>query len=173
MSRSGSRRTSQPRKRGKKVPFKNYLLIKSGGLDAKGRECSARVSAKLLLDARVWPLWEFTRNRKVIAPGDRVAIYLAGVSEVIATAQVQTVGRWSVAHAKAYPLMLDGTPTAVLLLDDVAWLPEPVKVKARLSSLSFIPPDAPKWGVAFMGGTRAVNDVDFEILTSPAALKMA
>jgi len=155
------------------VPFKNYLLIKSGGLDAKGRECSARVSAKLLLDARVWPLWEFTRNRKVIASGDRMAIYLAGVSEVIATAQVQTVGRWSVAHAKAYPLMLDGTPTAVLLLDDVAWLPEPVKVKARLSSLSFIKPDTPKWGVAFMGGTRAVNDFDFEMLTSPAALKMA
>ncbi len=148
-----------------KMATNNYLLIKSGGLDAKGRSCTALESAKLLLDAQVWPLWEFTRNRKVITSGDRAAIYLAGTSEVIATARVQKVDRWKSTFAKTYPLMLDGTPTAVLLLQDVAWLPKPIKVRTCLPRLSFINQDTPKWGVAFMGGTRAVSAADFYLLT--------
>lgn len=143
----------------------NYLLIKSDGLDSKGHRRSALESAQLLLDAQVWPLWEFTRNRKVIAFGDRVAVYLAGTSEVIATAQIRKVDRWTSDHAKAYPLMLDGTPTAVLLLQDVARLAAPVQVRAFLPKLSFINQNTPKWGVAFMGGTRAVSDADFDLLT--------
>lgn len=152
---------------------KNYLLIKSGGMDARGQKCSAQVSAQRLLEAKAWPLWEFTRNRKAIASGDRLAIYLAGVSEVIATARVRSVDRWTGVHAKSYPLMPDGTPTAVLLLDEVSWLPLPVRVKDRLAKLSFINSETPKWGVAFMGGTRAVNDADFEALTRSASVASA
>ncbi len=148
---------------------KNYLLIKQSGWDAKGDKCSALESAQLLLTAKVWPLWDFTRNRKAIIAGDQVAIYLAGTSEVIATACVLKVEKWSVTHAKGYPLLLDGTPVAVLLLESVAMLPVPVQVKQRLRCLSFINSDSKKWGVAFMGGSRAVNDADFAQLTSPVA----
>lgn len=143
----------------------NYLLIKQHGLDAKGRNCTARASAQLLLDAKVWPLWDRTRNRKVIAAGDRLAVYLAGTSEVIATAQVLKVEKWSNSHARWYPLLLDGIPAAVLVLENVSMLPVPVQVRQRLQQLSFVPRNSSKWGVAFMGGVRVVSDVDFKQLT--------
>lgn len=145
---------------------KNYLLIKSSGPDRNGRNLTALASAKLLLDAKTWPLWTKTRNRKVIAAGDRLAVYLAGSSEVIATAVVSRVEKWNAIHANRYPLMLDSAAHATLILGDIHLLTTPVTVKERLKQLSFINQESEKWGVAFMGGTRAVSDDDFRVLTT-------
>lgn len=147
---------------------KKYVLIKRNGPDRNGRNLTALASAMLLLDAKTWPLWDSTRNRKVIAVGDQLAIYLAGSSEVIATAKVSKIEKWNAIFANRYPLMLDGSPEAVLVLDEVTLLEHPVKVKDRLKGLSFINHESQKWGVAFMGGSRAVSDDDFCILTTPA-----
>jgi hypothetical protein len=147
--------------------MKHFLLIKREGFDALGGRLTAQESATALLAAGIWPLWEHTRNRLAMKAGDRVAVYLSGDGgcRVIATADVKTIGQWDRTSAKSYPLALDGIPFSVLHLDDVKLLDNPVEVKARLAKLSFINHGSPKWGVAFMGGTRALGAADFNTLT--------
>lgn len=148
---------------------KHFVLIKQACLDAQGRKLSAEAAARRLLDMRQWPLWQGTRNRRAIVAGSRLAIYLAGSCEVIAMGVVARVDAWTAAHGRTYPLLLDGAPAAVLVMDQVRDLDTRVAVKERLQSLSFIAEGAKKWGVAFMGGTRAVSAADFEVLTGPVA----
>lgn len=144
----------------------HYILIKRDGYDAQGHKCSAAQCAQLLLDYGRWPLWEKTRNRKKIAVGDRIAVYLAGCSEVVAVAVVSGIEQWKNVHARKYPLELDGVPQAQLLLSDVRPLAPSIAVRDRLHRLSFITQGSPKWGVAFMGGTRGVSTADFAVLTA-------
>jgi hypothetical protein len=151
----------------KKTSF--YLLTKREGFDAGGRMRSARQCALMLLDAGIWPLWMGTRNRRIVSTGDQVAIYLAGAggSEVIATAEIAEIQPWDRKIAAQYPLLLDGTPVTVLKLRAAHILSPSVQVRRCLSTLSFIKPGATKWGVAFMGGCRALHAADFAILTTP------
>lgn len=149
---------------------KHFVLIKQACLDAQGRRVSAEAAAKRLLDFGRWPLWQGTRNRRAITAGARLAIYLAGSCEVIAMGAVARVDLWNAEHRRTYPLLLDGAPAAVLVMEDLHLFSTPVPVKERLQRLSFISAGSKKWGVAFMGGTRAVNAEDFAVLTgSPPA----
>lgn len=143
----------------------HFILIKGPGNDNRGESLSPTASALALLKAGFWPLWQNTRNRKAIAASSAIAVYVTGVSEVLATAVVERVEQWTATHRRSYPLMLDGTPAAVLVLGQVKVLERPVRVKERLKSLSFINQSSRKWGMAFYGGTRAVNHVDFDTLT--------
>ncbi len=150
----------------------HFVLIKREGLARDGRALSALESAKALVDGGVWPLWEHTRNRKSIGAGAKLAVYLAGHGgKVIATACARDVTPWSASLARRYPLVLDGVPGAAIHLQDVRMLPTPVQVRSRIGELSFlVGRNASKWGVAFMGGTRAVSEQDFRVLTTPARL---
>lgn len=153
---------------------KHYLLIKREGYDPQGKKLSAHFSASALLTAGIWPLWSQTRNRLAIRTGDKLAVYLSGPGNqtVIATARVKKIGPWTRSMASEYPLSLDGTPFSVLYLADVLVLDNAIKVSERLGKISFITKDAvtgrpkQKWGVAFMGGTRSLNAVDFQVLTT-------
>lgn len=150
--------------------MKNYILIKKKCTDRNGKELSALESAKILLNNNTWPLWDTMRNRKAIQAGDRLAIYLAGSSEVVATAKVLKIEKWNSIHANRYPLTLDGTPEAMMILAECSLLTPAIKVKCLLQKLGFINHQTPKWGVAFMGGCRAVTDTDFDLLTSRPAI---
>ena len=88
---------------------------------------------------------------------------------MVASAKVEQVAEWSSSLARAYPLMLDGTPFSVLKLNNISLLPEPVAVKERLCRLSFVNAGSKKWGVAFMGGCRSIGKADFGVLTSTAS----
>ena len=132
-----------------------YLLIKREGLDAKGQRLTARQSASVLLERGIWPLWEHTKNRKAIAAGDLVAVYLLGDGggKVIASARGEQVTEWS----------------SALKLNNIRLLPEPLAVKERLSRLSFVNASSKKWGDVFMGGCRSIGKTDFGVLTSSAS----
>src|SRR5258708_39815402 len=43
------------------------------------------------LERGIWPLYERTRNRDALVPGVRIAIYVGGRAQIIATAVVQEV----------------------------------------------------------------------------------
>lgn len=147
---------------------RHFVLIKQACLDAQGRRLSAEAAAKRLLDFGRWPLWQGTRNRRAITAGSQLAIYLAGSCEVIATGAVARVEPWSAEYRRTYPLLVDGAPAEVLVLEGLRLFESPVAVKERLQRLSFISANAKKWGVAFMGGTRAVDADDFAVLTGAA-----
>lgn len=144
----------------------NFILIKKKCTDRNGKDLTALESAKILLANKTWPLWDTMRNRKAIQTGGRLAIYLAGTSEVVATTKVLKIDKWNAIHANRYPLMLDGTPEAMMILSEGSLLTPPIKVKLLLQKLSFINHQTPKWGVAFMGGCRSVTDADFDLLTT-------
>lgn len=145
----------------------HYLLVKREGVTPEGKILSASESAGLLLQSRIWPLWKATRNRKAVKAADKVAVYLSGHNNqiVIATATVKEQGPWSRTLARAYPLVLDGEPESVLHLDNIVTFDDPRPVKPKLHRLSFYN-GGPKWGVAFMGGTRALSAQDYAILIS-------
>lgn len=154
----------------KGIPVSNnhYVVIKREGYTPRGEWLSPLESATRLLSARLWPLWQGTRNRSAIRAGDRIAVYLAGQggSTVVATARVASLGPWTPEISRNYPLDPDGTAVVVMHLDQVTMLPTPIAVRDRLQALSFINHRTPKWGVAFMGGTRAVSAGDFAVLTA-------
>lgn len=142
----------------------HYVLIRARGTARTGACLNASESARALLDAGVWPLWRHTPHRKRVAPGDSVAIYLAGSSCVIATARVEALGGWSRELRSLYPLMLDGVPAGLLRLGDVRWLRREVQVRDVLGQLSFVPAEERGWGARFSGGVRKVHELDFEVL---------
>jgi hypothetical protein len=156
---------------------RHFLLIKRDGFSKAGRLLNARDSACALLKARVWPLWQNSRNRRAARAGDRIAVYLSGQGNqvVIATATVERIGEWGRDLDRSYPLELDGIPDSVLHLAEVQMLPAPAPVGPILNKLSFVPIDPmtgqpkKKWGVAFMGGVRAISEADFEVLIRSAA----
>lgn len=146
----------------------SYVLIKGAGYDSGGRRLDARESAMKLLDARMWPLWEGSRNRKSVKSGDEIVVYLSGAGNqaVIAQATIEKVGPWDRSVAARYPLTLDGIPSVVMHLANVCVFGSPKSVVDRLASLSFIKPGSKKWGVSFMGGVRAVSMQDFQVLVA-------
>lgn len=146
----------------------SYVLIKGSGYDSKGGKLDARESAMRLLSAKMWPLWDGSRNRKAVKSGDEIAVYLSGAGnqKVIAQATIEKVAPWDRNAAASYPLTLDGIPSVVMHLANVRVFDAPKSVVDRLASLSFIKPGSKKWGVSFMGGVRAVSSQDFQVLTA-------
>jgi hypothetical protein len=152
--------------------MQHFLLIKRDGLARSGARLDASQSALALLNARVWPLWRRTPNRARVKAGDMVAVYLAGAGEsrVIARARVERVGPWNRELANAYPLMLDGEPSAVLHLVDIDVFKQSEDVRALLPRLSFVRPGLRKWGVHFTGGMRSLPAADFALMTGVGTL---
>lgn len=149
----------------------HYLLVKRECFSSTGKALTARESALALLEAGIWPLWEYTRNRRAIKVGDKIAVYLTGEGNrvVMATASIERVTSWDAALSRRYPLLLDGTPWAVLHLSRVDVFPVPKPVISRLSRLSFMSDKlirSRKWGVVFMGGVRSLTPADFRVLTA-------
>lgn len=146
-----------------------FVLVKQEGFSENGALLSAKESAKLLLDSRIWPLWERTNCRKMVAAGDEVLIYLAGMEpgaqSVIASAKIEGISEWSRQYSKDYPLMLEDIPAKVLRLSDVKYLPDAIHVPGVLDKLSFTPKNKSKWGTAFMGGMRHLSKADYSILS--------
>lgn len=147
-----------------------FVLIKQKGHSAAGAALSARDCALALLKARMWALWTRTQNSLHIKQGSEVAIYLAGsgpyTQHFVGKAKVAEVRPWSRTDEQHYPLVLDGTPARLLLLEDIEVFDLPVSIKPLLPYLRFLPPNRAKWGVAFMGGMRSVSRRDFRLLTS-------
>lgn len=145
----------------------HFILIKLPGHSSTGVKLSARLAALKLLECAYWPIFNRTRNKKVMKVDDEVAIYLGGAYNqmVIATAKIGSIEQWDRAYARTYPLAMDGIPEVVLKLSDINILKQPIDIIERLDKLSFTPENRKKWGVAFMGGVRRINENDFQTMT--------
>lgn len=148
----------------------HFALIKGEDSDSKsGARVDALAAAKRLLDVGFWPLWESTPGRIVVDAGDRVCIYLSGVSAVVATARIEKVQPWSRDFGTAYPLALGGTPELVLSLVDVKHLAKPIAAIDHINALDCVGANKLKWGAAFCGGMRTLTPHDFKLLTAASA----
>lgn len=144
----------------------HFALIKSADQDARtGIRIDAMTAAKRLLDEGIWPLWENTPGRIVVAANDRVCVYLSGVGAIIATARIINVQPWSRSFAESYPLVLGGTPELVLCLADIVFSDFPEAVANHIEQLNCVGKNKKKWGAAFCGGMRSLTKHDFNLLT--------
>lgn len=147
----------------------HFMLIKHSGFSADLHRLTAYESALMLLCSALWPLWTGTRCKHMVKAGHDVLIYIAGSEEkskcVIASARVKNTELWSnTKHKNNYPLLIDGIPEKVLLLENINLFNEPVDVKKKLDTLTFMPVNKKKWGVAMMGGMRSLLTIDYNEL---------
>ncbi len=149
----------------------HYLLMKRDGFTASGELVSASESALALLDIGFWPLFKQTPCRRMVKPGQKALIYLAGrgkgCQRVIASVTIDSIAEWSKRiHAKQYPLMLDDEPNLVLNFSDIQIFKTPVRIKNHLNNLDLVPKQNPaKWGMAMVGGMKSLSDNDYRILS--------
>tara|TARA_A100001391_G_C5076844_1_gene279351 strand:+ start:97 stop:573 length:477 start_codon:yes stop_codon:yes gene_type:complete len=149
----------------------HYLLMKRDGFTASGELIGATESALALLDIGFWPLFKRTPCRKMVKPGQKALIYLAGrdkdCQRIIASVTIESIAEWSKQlHAEQYPLMLDDIPNLVLNFSDIQIFKTPVLIKEHLDKLDLVPKQNPaKWGMAMVGGMKSLSDNDYRVLS--------
>jgi len=117
------------------------------------------------LERGIWPLYERTRNRDALVPGARVAIYVGGKAQIIATAVVQEVitpGRRGI-QVDA-PEFLTPPASRVLRLSRIVRLDTPVQFRLLLPRLEMCPRNLQKWGSIVHGDDCAVSENDWRVL---------
>jgi len=130
---------------------------------------SARDIAVARLNIGKWPLYEGTRNRRLIQPGDKCLFYLAGRKKdsqhVIASGEVSSIDNWS--HSKGSiddQDLLSDYPEQVINVVNVKFI-TPISIKTNLDKLSFIKPvNHYSWGGALQGGCKKLEESDYKIL---------
>ncbi|NCN44761.1 MAG: hypothetical protein GW898_10670 [Thiomicrospira sp.] len=148
---------------------KNFVLVKNSGYNKSGHPISASDGIKALLSEGIWPLFERTRCKNMVASGGRILAYTAGGQKdsgmIIGTAEINDVLTWNRKFESRYPLTLDGVADKVLILKNCTILDNPIKVRDVIAQTSFAPNNPAKWGVCFMGGVRSLNESDYQILS--------
>jgi hypothetical protein len=117
------------------------------------------------LERGIWPLYEWTRNRDALVPGVRIAIYVGGRAQIIATAVVQEVvtpGRRGIQVDP--PEFVTPPASRVLRLSRIVKLARPVQLRLLLPRLEMCPRNLQKWGSILSGGDCAVSKNDWRVL---------
>ncbi len=148
---------------------KHFIFIKKEGFSPKGELMSGEESVEALSKWGGWTLFQNTRNRKQVAVGDEVAIYIGGKERksqnVVATAQISAIREWSQRDKDTYPLMLDDIPSLVVEFKSFKHLKRPCSIFRLLDHLDIIPKNRTKWGAVLVGWVRQLTEHDFKLLT--------
>ena len=148
----------------------NYILICMDGTDADGRLLRAAAVARNRIGAKLWPIYSGTRNRTDIKVGDRFVVYIGGqrehAQEFVSTGFVAGMELPSESRRADSPNLNEVGPPAHawLRLMDIRDLEPAVSVRPLLDSLSFVPKNRKRWGVALMGGVRRISDDDLKLI---------
>jgi hypothetical protein len=149
--------------------FCNYILTTSDAEQLTGGVYSAHRVVRFRLTKLEWPLYERTRNRKLIKSGDRLLIYCggarAGRGHIVASAVVDSIfdvrrGRRLSEESE----FISGNPDYVLILKDVSEFSKPVYFRDILPKLDCCPKNMSKWGVILHGGVRRISNSDFDTI---------
>ncbi|RAK01640.1 hypothetical protein [Aliidiomarina maris] len=146
----------------------HFILMKRDGFDNQGSLISATSGIQALCRAGYWPLWERTRCKSMVKPGDDLLLYSAGdgkdTKHIVGFAKVERIDTWRAEYAKSYPILLDGVPERILILSKQTLFKRPLSMREVIAKMSFAPDNLKKWGVCFMGGMRSIPTKDFDIL---------
>ena len=142
----------------------HYILVVSDSYDQAGNRVPAIDLAMWRIEHGVWGMYQSTRNRKSIAIGDKVVIYVGGTrsnsQSFVASATIIDIDEKQ-GRRRVNPDKVDDTaPATILGLGQIeVFAPKPIK--GIFNSLSFIPRNPLKWGCCLMGGARAITLDDY------------
>ena len=146
-----------------------YLLISGAGANQFGKVVSALDVVESRLASELWPIYEHTRNRKVLKAGDICVVYLAGTAPFGQTITHQfTVEEIVVPGRRRLPIDQGLASTAqltiALKISSLLTFRPPRSVRPKLNALSFVGPNKMRWGMAFHGGCRRLSEADYRLL---------
>ena len=143
---------------------KRFILISSDIVDFSGTYFGAFEAACRRLEYGFWPIYPGTRNRTQFSRGDACLIYIAGqglnAQCIVWETKIVEIMRFRARSFDKDKLVVEQYPDQVIQLEDVRKLSPIFNVKRSLSKLSFIPKNRKRWGAAFQGGCRQVNQSD-------------
>ena len=146
-----------------------FLLIVNRCERFDGNFDSATTMARRRLDAGKWALYTNTPHKGEMKADDRVLIYLAGAEKeakhFVASATITGIDaspRACQGYKADGPDALTEPPVAVLSLNGVQWLSDPVPVALVKNSLDFVPKGTNKWGCVLQRGAKRIGEPDAE-----------
>ena len=164
---SGSRFLNSRVIRVRDLSVSHFLLVANGAYREDDRFSPAIEVAQMRLSQGRWPLYEHTRNRRLIQTGDFVLIYLAGqgkyAQHVLGRAAVQ--GKMaSKRETRWEPGLVNQPAEEILELTNFAEFVPPLPFLEVHPYLSFCPPNISKWGNIVRGGCRRISERDFNLV---------
>ena len=146
---------------------KNYFLaITLDGYADDGLRVSAFDVVKNRLKSGTWPLYQNTKNKKVISKRDVVVFYVGGQGpcggHTVATADV--VGRTDAGRRVLRDEYAVSPVSAIIELGNIRFI-EPQVLKPVLIECGLIKKENKKWGAFLMGGLCRVPEAVADKLT--------
>lgn len=158
----------------KTKPPKHYIFVASDADKNRMNKPSANAVAKYRLNRGEWGLGLRTKNRRSLAPGDKVLIYLSGtrengrhfIAECKVSSDVFSVPG-SLAQVLDAPDRLGNSPAAFSVeLSGVKYFRKPIPIAPMREKLSFIKqPKSKKWGAFMQGGVILITPKDYQVIT--------
>lgn len=148
-----------------------FILVCTDAETVAGYMVPALEVAKARIKKRAWPLYDGTKNRRRLGPGDLCLVYVGGHAEakqsIIARGEVASVSAFAGNEALADdPSLLVDSPRFLLQFREIRELDQPVPFAELLAQLSFVPRNLAKWGSVMQGGSRRISREDFDLLVS-------
>ena len=147
----------------------NFILVAMDTPKDVGGVVPAFEILRRRLHKGIWPLYSGTKNRNAIQIGDRIIFYVGGKGpqngNFVATAVVSNI-----AYAGRSERFPDGQevyskPVEKLVrLAAVASVAPAIPIKRFLDVFEFFPTNKKRWGVALVGGSRRISDIQFNII---------
>ena len=147
----------------------NYFILVA--VDAETPE-GKRVPAHALLDYRLglksWPLFQKTRNRFLMQPGDRLLFYCGGRQLnsrcLVARATIKSIQPVSGTPTPEEMLFIVDHPAQMVELQDVTMFERALDFRSILPLLDCAPANQTKWGVLLHGGVRRISGKDYSAI---------
>ena len=149
---------------------RNYFVaITQDGFSEGGNRVAACDVIEARLKSNSWPLYENTKNRRVISEGDTLFFYVGGQGthggDIIATAQV--VDRIDAGRRTLRDEYATSPVSALISLKEIKFF-APISLKPVLIECGIIKKENKKWGVFLMGGLCRVSKAVANKLSEPA-----
>jgi hypothetical protein len=150
-------------------------MVTSDGETVTGKRVFAHVLVSARLQQMLWPLYERTRNRKLVRSGAKLLFYQGGKGP----------GRQTIIGSAEVLDVLDGTRIAeidphyslsapcetALRLTNLLIFDKPVPLRNLFGEVSFLPIGMKRWGVIVMGGCRRLSRNDFAVVLKAGMTK--
>lgn len=144
-----------------------FFVFIVNDISSNDKVISAKTISENLLKKQSWVFNEHTPNIKLIKPGDRVVLYLAGKGNMFFKASFKIesdISSRSISLFSSIDGWLDKLFPLSCSISDIKVFTTPIYAKEIKGDLEFIK-DKKNWGLFFRQSTKVIGENDFNFLT--------